>query len=247
MPNFNFIEKSLMNYGLNKKEAKLYLASLALGMATVQEVSRKSGLKRTTIYSLIDGLKTSGILQEVRRKGKKYILAADPQHLCDNLKERLDSFNKNLDQLLELRNVSEKRPQVIFYEGVEGLKKLWKDILVSDIEEYLIITSGREFLTFLSESFIKSKIISRKIVRGIKSRQLISDSQYAREIIKADAKENRESRLIPHQFPLPATEIIFGNKVAIFTGRFENIIILIESEEISKTHRSLFELLWERS
>ena len=65
-------EKALLACGLNKKEAKLYLASLELGPATVNKLAKKSRLKRTTIYSLIDSLGARGIIKEVRRRGKKY-------------------------------------------------------------------------------------------------------------------------------------------------------------------------------
>lgn len=97
------------------------------------------------------------------------------------------------------------------------------------------------------ESYLKNKIIAKKIALGIKSRQIITDSRYAREIINKDTRENRISKLVPNEFLFPATEIIFGNKVAIFSGRFENIIMLIDSEEISKTHRAYFELIWSKS
>lgn len=243
----NISEKALIAYGLNKKEAKIYLASLALGLATVRELSGKSGLKRTTIYSLADVLKTKGIIQVVARRGKIYYSAVDPQYLYERMEKRTDLFRGALPKLADFRNKSWQRPQVIFYEGTEGFKQLWRDIFSSGIKEYLIITSGKEFLTFVSESYLKNKIIAKKIALGIKSKQIITDSRYAREIIKNDFKENRVSKLIASGFFFPATEIIFGDKAAIFTGRFENIIMLIESEEISKTHRAYFEFIWSKS
>ncbi len=237
-------EKALLACGLNKKEAKLYLASLGLGSATVNELAKKSGLKRTTIYSLIDSLKARGILKEVRRRGKKYFFSIDPQQLYEEMGDKLTLFKGALNYLISLRNKAEQRPQVIFYEGAEGFKQLWKDIFASGVKEYLNITSGEEFLTFVKESYVLNKIITKKVSPGIKSRQIITHSRYARDIVTKDAKENRISKIAPREFLFPATEIIFGDKVAIFTGRFENIIMLIDSEEISNTHRAYFEILW---
>jgi len=51
------INKILRNLGLNEKEAKIYLACLELGSATVQEVAQKSSIKRTNIYNLLGSLK----------------------------------------------------------------------------------------------------------------------------------------------------------------------------------------------
>ena len=48
--------EALEAYGLNKKQAKVYLACLELGLATVQDLAKRSGVRRTTIYSLLDEL-----------------------------------------------------------------------------------------------------------------------------------------------------------------------------------------------
>lgn len=239
------INKALGAYGLNKKETKLYLAALTLGLASVQELAQKSGLKRTTIYSFIDNLKNKGVIYEVRQRGKKYFTAAEPQQLAEMLYENSNLFRQAVEPLTRLHNIAAQRPQVIFYKGRAGFKQLWRDILSSGVKEYLIITSAKEFLTFVNASYLKTKTIPKKISLQIKSRQLITDSNYAREIIKHDTQENRVSRLVPAKFVFPTTEVIFGNRVAIFTSRLENIIMLLESEEISKTHRAYFECLWE--
>ena len=46
----------IQTLGLSEHEAAVYLAALELGEANIQEISRKSGVKRTSIYNFIDTL-----------------------------------------------------------------------------------------------------------------------------------------------------------------------------------------------
>jgi len=239
------VEKVLEIYGLNKKEAKFYLASLVLGMANVAEIAKKAGLKRTTLYSLVDELEAKGLIKKATRRKKFYLIAESPENLLAKLEKELEVFKKSLPQFKSLQAELDTRPKIIFYQGREGFKRIWQEILKSDEKEYLIITSAKEFLNFLGEKYIEKDIIQEKIKLGISSRQIITDSIYARKIMSKDKQENRQSKMAPPNHPFPATEIIFGNKVAVFSSRFENILMIIESEDIAKSRKSNFEIIWQ--
>ena len=42
--------KAFEYLGLSEKAAKVYVATLSLGTASIQQIARKSGLKRPTTY-----------------------------------------------------------------------------------------------------------------------------------------------------------------------------------------------------
>ena len=44
------LAKSLKSLGIEEKQAKVYLACLELGTATIQELADKSKVKRTSIF-----------------------------------------------------------------------------------------------------------------------------------------------------------------------------------------------------
>lgn len=231
--------------GLKQKQAKLYLACLSFELATIQDLAKKSGLRRTTIYSLLTELEKIGAINVVKREKKTYIVPKPPETLLKDINERRDKLINALPHFEEIEKTPDSRPKFIFYRDAEGFKNFWRDLLDSGVKEWLITTSGREFLSFVSESYITSRIIKEKKRLGIKSRQIITDSRYAREIVKKDKEENRESVIISPKFSLPAIEIIFGNKLAIISSNFEGLLVVVESEEVAQTHRSYFELIWQ--
>ncbi|OGZ32439.1 MAG: hypothetical protein A2V69_02365 [Candidatus Portnoybacteria bacterium RBG_13_40_8] len=241
----NKLIQALKAYGLNEKQAKLYLTCLEFELITIQNLAEKSGIKRTTVYSLLEELEKIGIINIVKQKKKTYIKAEAPEILLENINQRREGFIKNLPHFKEIKKEPAPNPKFIFYRGVEGFKNFWRDLLNSGEKEWLISTSGKEFLSFVSESYVVNRIIGEKKRRGIVSRQIITDSRYAREIVKKDKNENRESRIVDRKFPLLAIEIIYGNKVAIISSSFENLLVVIDSEEVAKTHRSYFEMIWQ--
>ena len=63
-----------------------------------------------------------------------------------------------------------------------------------------------------------------------------------------DKSELRETRFIPKLGEIPNTVYIYGNKVAILNTETDNSFgVLIENENIAKTHKLLFETIWERA
>lgn len=244
MDNKKNTKKALYAFGLNEKEANLYLACLGNGSLTVQDAAKLSNVNRTTLYTVLDKLARKGVITLTNRSGKTFIEPTSPERLLHIFSERQELFSGVLPILQSLKLEAKKGPKIKFFKGKEGFKNLFHDLLQANIDEWLIITSGKEFLSFVSERYIVENLIKEKRRLGIKSRQIITDSPYAHKIIQNDKLENRESRIINPAFKLPTIEIIFGNSVAIISSNFSDLIMTIDSEEVAVTHRSYFELMW---
>lgn len=234
----------LQNAGLSDKASRVYLAALELGEATVQQLAKTAGLKRTTIYYTLEELMRLGAVAETKRNKKTYYIAEAPAGLLKAARKRVADFEENLDELQEKKNSIYKVPRVYFLYGPQGFKKIWDMIFESGEKEYRIITQGENFLDFVKEKYILDEIIQKKKKLKIFSKQLISDSAYAKTIIAKDARENRESKLLPPVYKLPFTELITDRFVALISPRFENMLLVIENTSFAKTRKSLFEVIW---
>ena len=67
------ITEKLEKLGLNKKEAQIYLAALESGETNIEGLSKKSKIKRTTVYDIVESLKEKGLLSSTFSKKKKYM------------------------------------------------------------------------------------------------------------------------------------------------------------------------------
>jgi sugar-specific transcriptional regulator TrmB len=238
------IVNALRNIGLSDKAAKVYLAALELGEATVQQLADKADLKRTTVYYTIDELIGVGALLETERRKKTFYLAVPPAQLLKSIEERLKEFESFVPLLESQKGTPPSRPRVYFLHGPAGFKQVWDKIFESGDKEYCIITQGENFLDFVKEKYILDEIIKKKRKLGIRSRQLICDSPYARDILAKDFTENRESKLLPPRYQFPFTEIVCGPLVVFISPRFENMLFIVENPSFAKTQKLLFDLIW---
>ena len=84
-------EEALIASGLTRNEAKVYLALLKIGSASVNEITRKSGIHRVNAYDVINRLMEKGLISSTMRANKTYYEAANPEELL----KILDKFQKS--------------------------------------------------------------------------------------------------------------------------------------------------------
>ncbi|MDO8599273.1 MAG: helix-turn-helix domain-containing protein [bacterium] len=241
------LTQALYAFGFDRKETQVYLAGLELGASTVLELSRRTRLARTTLYPILEDLRNRGYFRLGKQRRGSVYTAEAPMLLEQRLRERAQQLTGVLPQLNALRGTVHEGAGVTLYEGSDGFRQLWQRIFHSGVKEYRIMTSGVGLLEFVKEPYLVERIIAERIRRGIRSKQLITDSLIARKIIAKDVEELRESRMLPRGSVLPATLIIFGGEVAFITTRRENAMVLVASGDAAVSLQTLFSLLWEHA
>ncbi len=240
----NDLSTIIKGAGLSEKGAKVYLAALELGEASVQDLSRASRLKRTSLYYVIEELLAQNALYTAESHGKTHYLPCQPRELLRSLRERVENFEDRLEEIESRHNASFHKPNIYFLYGPAGFKKAWDTLFDSGDKEFSIITNGESFTEFANEKYIVETIIAKKKKLGIKSRQIISDSTYAKKILAKDGAEGRQSRIMPFGSNLPFTEIIGSKMVIMISPRFYNTIFIVENDAFAETRQKIFDALW---
>ena len=75
------INDALKNLGLNDKEARAYAALLELGQTTAYAVAERSGLKRPTVYVVLDELRQKGLVLKIPHVKKQLWSAKSPHQI----------------------------------------------------------------------------------------------------------------------------------------------------------------------
>ena len=242
--NVYMLAKDLEKLGLDEKESRVYLALLELGEGNVQHIAKKSGVKRTTVYDVIESLKEKGLLSLIARKKKTLYLAEDPRTIEQKLDEKKQTFQRILPELLSVANALDKKPRIRFFEGIEGIKEVYKDALKYSDQEMLAWVSpavAENFdLKFLDEYYLPKRVEKKIWVRAI-----APDEPFAQKYKGLDQKSLRQTRLVPaSQFPFAVEINLYGkNKIAVMSFS-EKIGLIIESQKIYTTLKSIFELNW---
>ena len=236
------MEDELRRLGLSDMEIKVYLASLECGVAGVHDVAKKAGSSRTYTYEILELLIKKGLVASVIRSGKRYFEAADPEKLLSSLNETESMIRAILPELRNRRVAALGRaggPKIGVYEGVEGIKAIFDDIILKgdkNVLAYGSITKKKELLHFSCQTFGR-----RRMEKGIHLTMLTDKTPASVEFQEKDAQKFRETRFVNACFP--TLTYIYGDTVAVISLEKELIGVIIEHEAIARSERLIFGLL----
>lgn len=245
------ISTALLQLNFSEKEIIVYLSVLQSNNASIPNLAKDTGLSRGTVYDVIEKLKDKGFVAEIKKGKKRRLIAENPTNkfysLLDKKHKELEEASALVENILptiKAINVGEDyKPQIRVYSGEKGFKQVWDEIFATKEKTFLSIAQIETFVKFGGEEFL-TEIQKRKGRLGFFSRAINEYSEIAEKMKGDDRKYNRETRIAPKEFRFPSTEIIFGDKIAMFSTKEENIIVVIQSKDFAETHQAYFEMLW---
>ena len=137
------------------------------------------------------------------------------------------------------------RPKVTFFEGREGIKKIYDDALECKSKQLKEIVRVRQHNEAVGDAFIK-EFIKKRIARGIVTHNLHpkSGDLYTSERGMEDPKLKRYVRYLPPNVFYAAMIMIYDHKVAMVSTKEENFGFIIESKQFSSTLSAYFDFMW---
>lgn len=241
------LKKSLEYIGFSEKEVLVYLALLSIGKGTVTQISRKAGINRPTGYHILASLSAKELVKISGKEPKQEYVAESPDQIEKLLQNKIDENQKFINEarkiipeLKSIHNVSD-RPKVFFYEGEEGLEKVYEDTLTSHepIRAYATVDDMHNGLKNYFPQYYK-----RRASKGIFIRAIVPKTEIGIERSSHDKEEARDIAFVPKDKYYFSPEInIYDNKVMIASWR-EKLGIIIESAEIADAMKKIYELSW---
>ena len=238
------LKKALEQFGLNNKQAVVYLATLELGAAPVARIAAKTKIPRATCYDILESLCTLGIASKFMKRTVRYFSVEDPQKLVRIAHERAAGLEDIIPELEAIWGNSRERPSVRFYQGEEGIKQVYDEIIHTK-SEVLVVSTPHDLLATFPK--VHKKFIERRVENKISVRLIIPESQLGRERQEKGVKELRSVRFVPSQFTYHAAIMLFGNQIAYLSFVKDLIAVIIESKELADVQRASFEFMWQNA
>lgn len=234
----------LQKLGFSDKEAHVYLVLLELNEALASTLARKTGVIRSTAYSILEHLQKRGLVSTVRRNGNTYYQAQNPhmflsekRSTVQDMQQALRSLEIDLPQILELHK-EYKTPQMSVFKGKEGLIQVMQDTLTTSTELLCWCDVDLATNTVLTDYF--PEYLRQKMEKQIWLKGIFCYDQASLRHKKEQEVELREVYLIPkEEFPFDNEINIYDDKVAIISYEDE-VGVIIQNEHIANTQRSIF-------
>ncbi len=141
----------------------------------------------------------------------------------------------------------EIRGKIKYYQGLEAVTQLIEETLLEKDRVQLCFGLNTYHSELAGDDW--GDYTAKRVEKGMSVKSIQPDTDAALEYKARDAKELRETRLVPHdKFPGKCEINIIGNMVAMFTtGTHEPMGMKMYNKDLSEALRSLFNLAWERA
>jgi sugar-specific transcriptional regulator TrmB len=259
-------EELLLTLGLSKPEAEVYIASLGSGNGSASSIAKIAGKQRVTTYEILKRLSKLGFVKVQVKSGAKTTKASSskakgmhftPVNLQE-IKNKLSSRKGQLEESLKsidahksifssLYRKRDVKPEIFFFEGVEGVVSAMHDTLDQKPKEIISFSSDTWLDSIFNKSFLKEywdKRVGLKIhTRGIIPKIAKATSYFSKD---KNQKELRQVRCIPReQFNFKNEIDIYDNNICIVSLEEGNEhAIVIRSASLAQSMRDVFEVMW---
>lgn len=239
------LEHIIQSVGLEKHEAKLYLTGLKIGSAPASEYAKKTKYNRVTTYNYLEGLVKRGVFTAIKKARATWYEPISPEQLSTESRKNVEALDRVLPDLHALMGNAHRTPGVRYYEGAEGIKKVYEDTLTAE-GELLNFANSQIVRTFWKE--YDMQYVKQRVKKGIFLKGIAPDDEAGKKV-QGENKENlREIRLVSvKEFPITNEINIYDNKVAIVSfseDESELFGVIIESKEVAETQKQIFQMAW---
>ena len=234
----------LKELGLTENESQVYFSLLSLGPSPILKVSQTSGLKRSTVYSVIETLKQKGLVNIQVNGFKKKFVAEKPEKLEIMLEIKRKKLKSLLPEFSALYNLQGGESFLKNYEGLEAVKGVYES-LINDIkpgEDYLVFSSQDDWLSLDKEYFMD--FLHRRAKLPINIRMIFTDTPLAHEWKKMAKNLNSSIKILPEDVGFKSNLVITPQRLLIHQLTPPIMGIVIENKSVIKLHKEMYEVIW---
>lgn len=256
------IIRQLKRLGLGDYEALIYATLVNSSPVSATFIAKKCGLSRSSVYTTLNSLIAKGLVGTTYKNDVKQFIAQDYLTLEQLLKKEKNNLDEKFKTLELLRNSLEffsrvdlNIPQVIFFEGQEGLKKIYLSMMRQAQPKMTLYLLRDEFVWqpewgFIFEQDWHERVKRLKIEKNINTKLLVNDSKTEKTHAKFyKSKKGLEYRFLPLKNSVKQFAIyIIGDTVSVLSMEKNNLVgIKIINWHFADNFKNLFEILWQKS
>lgn len=237
----------LQDMGLSQAEARIYLALLQLGQTTTGSIIDKTKLQSSTVYHVLGSLTEKGLVSYIIKGKTKHYQAAHPDRLRSMLEDRRRHLEVALPALRELEKMGRQKQTAQVYEGVNGLRTAFYDILHTlDKGDLYYFFSAPEKKLFYRELvvFFRNYHLKRAEA-GIRVHGLTTEK--SKGVIQSIFEDIKHTRIKTITDFAPTGLVIYADKLITWDWDEIPTAIVIQSVPIVASYKRFFETKWRKA
>ena len=249
----------LQQLGLTDNQVVVYTSLLTHGAQKAGLIAKNTPLKRGLVYKTLDELVVLGIVEKQERTGSVAVFAAKHPSVLKGLAESrvrnaqntVHHLESDIGSLISLYNIANNKPGIEFYEGRDGMKKMYTRLLRD-------ASHGHEILSFVkvlpgdedaATHAILKDFVAKRMRLGISTRTIAVGDVAGKALQATDAAQLRETRIVPPKnvpFDFPGGELLVCDNTLYITSQESDvhITVVITSRSVVQLFTIFFYALW---
>ena len=249
------IDKTLEKIGFRDEEIKTFIFLLENGEQTAGNLSKKTGLSRPSLYGFLKKLQNNGLVIESQKNGVKIFQVSSKEKIQAVFDEQIEELEKGKADIEKVfveiqKGTLSTSPQFQFFEGIEGVQHVLKDMLLYKNIETKAYWPIKSMVDILGEDFFK-RLNKERIERSIYTKAIWPEGQVLdikkHPYLGVGEKFLREIRIAPKEIDFSMGYWIYANKVGFISSRKEGFGFIVESKELVEMLSSQFDVIWKSS
>ena len=232
----------LEQLGLQKKEARAYLACLEIGSGTALQIGKKIGVPKSTAHDILNSLVARGLASTYMKKSRKYYSASDPEIIGERPRAELQVFERILPELRAMAFTGVGKPIVRYFDTQVGIEIAVKEML-AEAKDLIFYGNVDAVFTTFPEYF--PKYTQKRVDKSIITRGIAVDGTIAKQLQADDAQSLRRTKIVKPASEVTSLVWMWEDKFVIFNTTGNHSVLIVEDKRFSQLFRSMFETMWQ--
>jgi len=248
------LQENLISAGIEPIAVEIYLILLNHGELPPKEIISHTSLSRASIHDALALLLTQGLVTYRKEGRNAYYAPEHPNKLFSFIETKKretslfeDEMKETIRNLTGAFNLTQNKPGVRFFEGIEGVKEVLKDTFINNTSKILYTYTDLAGYADIIGDWNSTYYAPKRKEMNIRLKALVTDEEKALKFLKGyKASELTEILFLDHTvFPL-ATEVnIYDGRVSFVSfAKDKPMGVLIENHDFYLTMKSVFEFAW---
>lgn len=249
--------KPLVETGLSKLEAQVYLSALDLGSGTISDIARNAEVERTGVYYHIERLMNLGLLQSVSNKKRIVYIPADPKILKEMLNKKSQQLQNIYPKVDHQYSIATSRSISEYYRGYNEVGKFYNRLyeLLAELSppNNQIFVLGTSFRNVISQHPVFSQFTRPEKQINVLSKCILPKSQGSKKpeenlddpyIVRRYNMPPAEIKYIADKYAYPAAVVIINDIICLIDYR-NFVYSIIENSNVATTWKMFFDFIWD--
>lgn len=247
------VKSYLEDFGLSDKEITLYFTLLKTGPNSIMNLSRETGIKRSTTHNNVEELIKKGLVSQTNYGERRMVVAEDPgklEFLMEQKKWDIKKMEETLPDVVKLikdavpESSETTKVEVKYYEGKKGVQYTYEQILKAD-EVYSFLNVDKLKQTFPEYIDIFADIFKKR--KEFKMWDILEHHTRENDLEDDYEHKNYFFKYIPEGITLQDTDIsIFDDSIALINIQSDNSsAIIINSKSLAIALKYIHKMVWQ--